>query len=77
MAHVLSLDLGTSSVRARIYGESGRAIEGVEAQTPYEPTEGVLDPERLVDAARSAVDEVLREFGAPVDAYATSCFWHS
>lgn len=77
MAHVLSLDLGTSSVRARVYDESGTAIEGVEAQTPYEPTEGVLDPERLVDAARAAVDEALGELGRPVDAYATSCFWHS
>jgi gluconokinase len=77
MARVLSLDLGTSSVRARVYDESGTALEGVEAQTPYEPTEGVLDPERLVDVARAAVDEVLRELGAPVDAYATSCFWHS
>jgi gluconokinase len=77
MARVLSLDLGTSSVRVRVYDESGTALEGVEAQTPYEPTEGVLDPERLVDVARGAVDEVLRELGAPVDAYATSCFWHS
>jgi gluconokinase len=77
MTSVLSLDLGTSSVRARVYDESGRAVEGVEAQTPYEPTEGVLDPELLVEAARGAVDEVLRELGGPVDAYATSCFWHS
>jgi gluconokinase len=77
MAHVLSLDLGTSSVRARVYDAAGEAVEGVEAQTPYEPTEGVLDPERLVEAARGAVDEVLREFGRPLDAYATSCFWHS
>jgi gluconokinase len=77
MTRVLSLDLGTSSVRARVYDESGTAIEGVEAQTPYEPTEGVLDPERLVDVARAAVDEILRELGAPVDAYAISCFWHS
>jgi gluconokinase len=77
MAHVLSLDLGTSSVRARVYDEGGNAVEGVEAQTPYEPTEGVLDPERLVEAARAAVDEALLEFARPVEAYATSCFWHS
>ena len=77
MAHVLSLDLGTSSVRARAYDESGSPVEGVEAQTPYEPTEGVLDPERLVEAARAAADETLRELARPVDAYATSCFWHS
>jgi gluconokinase len=77
MAHVLSLDLGTSSVRARVYDEGGSAVEGVEAQTPYEPTEGVLDPERLVESAQAAVDEALRELARPVEAYATSCFWHS
>jgi len=75
--HVLSLDLGTSSVRARVYDETGEAVEGVEAQTHYEPTEGVLDPERLVAAAGAAVDEVLREFGRPVAARAISSFWHS
>ena len=74
---VLSLDLGTSSVRARVYEEHGRAIEGVEARTRYRPTEGVLDPERLVEAAGGAVAEVLRELGGDVDAYAISCFWHS
>lgn len=77
MAHVLSLDLGTSSVRARVYDESGRAVEGVEAETRYEPTAGVLDPERLVEAARAAADEALRAFGRPVEASAASCFWHS
>ncbi len=74
---VLSLDLGTSSVRARVYDETGTAVEGVEARTRYRPTEGVLDPERLVAAARGAVDEVLRELGGAVDAYGVSCFWHS
>ena len=77
MARVLSLDLGTSSVRARVYDEQAEPVDGVEAQTPYEPTEGVLDPDLLVDAAREAVAEVLGEHGDPVDAHATSCFWHS
>jgi gluconokinase len=77
MTRVLSLDLGTSSARARVYDETGQALEGMEARTPYEPTEGVLDPERLVGAARAAVEEALRELGAPVDARAISCFWHS
>ncbi len=74
---VLSLDLGTSSARARIYDERAEPVEGVEARTPYEATEGIVDADRLVDAASAVVAEVLREHGGPVDAYAISCFWHS
>jgi gluconokinase len=77
VARVLSLDLGTSSVRARVYDERAEPVEGVEAQTPYEPTEGVLDPDLLVEAALAAIAEVLLEHGDPVDAHAISCFWHS
>lgn len=74
---VAVLDLGTSSVRARIYDGSGEAVPGVEARTSSEPVDGVLDPERLVRISREAVEEVVRGIGEPVAAYATSCFWHS
>ena len=77
MARILSLDLGTSSVRAQVYDESAEAVAGAEARRPYEPVDGVLDPELLVEAARGAVEEALWRHGEPVDAHATSCFWHS
>ncbi|MBA3788613.1 MAG: hypothetical protein H0X21_07955, partial [Actinobacteria bacterium] len=50
MTRVLSLDLGTSSVRARVYDELATPVEGVEARRPYEPVAGLLDADLLVEA---------------------------
>lgn len=82
MTHVLALDVGTSSVRARVYDERGEHVRHVEAQTKYELTHGhegraEFDPDELVEAARAACTEARREAGARVDAVAASCFWHS
>jgi len=77
VTRVLSLDLGTSSVRARVYDELATPVEGVEARRPYEPVAGLLDANLLVEAARAAVADVQHQHGEPIDAYATSCFWHS
>ncbi|MEJ7567198.1 MAG: gluconokinase [Gaiellaceae bacterium] len=77
MTRVLSLDLGTSSVRARVYDELATPVEGVEARRPYEPVAGLLDADLLVEAARTAVADAQRQHSEPIDAYATSCFWHS
>lgn len=79
---VLALDVGTSSVRARVYDEAGRPLAGVEAQTRYEPTHGhdghaEFDAEHLVDVTRAALEEARREAGGAIDAVAASCFWHS
>lgn len=82
MTHVLALDVGTSSVRARVYDERGEHVEHVEAQTRYELTHGhdgraEFDPDELVEAAKAAVAEARGEAGGQVDAVAASCFWHS
>lgn len=77
MIRVLALDIGTSSVRARLYDESGASVTGVEAQTPYGPAEAEVDPDELVEATRAALDEARREAGREPDALAVSCFWHS
>ncbi len=83
MTRVLALDVGTSSVRTRLYDERGRPVEGVEAQERYTETRGhsgrlgEFDADELVDVARAAVEEGRREAGGPVDAVAASCFWHS
>jgi gluconokinase len=81
VTRVLALDVGTSSVRARVYDERGGALERAEAQTRYDVTHGrggvaELDPEQLVAATLAARDEATRE-AAQVDAVACSCFWHS
>jgi gluconokinase len=79
---VLALDVGTSSVRARVYDERAEHVKDVEAQTKYEVTHGhdgraEFDPDELVAASRAALTEARREAGERVDAVATSCFWHS
>jgi gluconokinase len=77
MTHVLALDIGTSSVRARLYDESGEHVAGVEAQTPYGPAEAGVDADELVAVIRAALDEARSEAGREPDALAVSCFWHS
>ena len=82
MTHVLALDLGTSSARARLYDERGRHVEGVEAQERYSATRGhsgrlgEFDADELLEVVREAVEEARREAGS-VDAVAASSFWHS
>jgi gluconokinase len=77
MARVLALDVGTSSLRARVYDERGRPLEEIGDRTGYEPTpDGELDAERLAEVAREAEARVRAAAGA-VDAVAISCFWHS
>jgi gluconokinase len=83
VTRVLALDVGTSSVRARLYDERGLHVEGVEAQERYTGTRGhsgrlgEFDADELVAVARDAVAEAHREGAARVDAVAASCFWHS
>jgi gluconokinase len=82
MTRVLALDVGTSSVRARVYDELGEHVKHVEARTPYEVTHGhagraEFDPDELVQATVSAVEEARREAEGPLDALGAACFWHS
>jgi gluconokinase len=75
VTRVLALDVGTSSVRARVYDERGTWNEHAEAQVPYPAVEH--DPDVLVRAADAVLKETLAEAGGDVDAIACSCFWHS
>lgn len=82
MTRVLALDVGTSSVRARIYDAEGSVERDEVAQTRYSVTHGrggraELDPHHLVEATRAAIGCVLDEPGERVDAVGISCFWHS
>lgn len=83
MTRVLALDVGTSSVRARLYDGRGLHVEGVEAQERYTAAGGhsgrlgEFDADELVDVARDAIDEARRETGGAPDAVGASCFWHS
>ena len=69
MTRVLALDVGTSSVRARVFDES--AEEGDAARRWYP---GEDDPDRIVELTREAYGEART---GDVDAVGTSCFGHS
>lgn len=76
---VLSIDVGTSGVRAALFDDEGNQIEGVQASTQRELTDfAELDPDALVDEVRRTIDELRTRFGSvDVEAIAISTFWHS
>jgi gluconokinase len=67
MTRIVSLDVGSSSVRAIAFDADGEAEPG-EAHLSYTS----LDADHLVDACRSVLSHV-----GEGDAVAVSCFWHS
>lgn len=82
---MLSLDVGTSSVRALLYDRRARVVPGEEAHLPYQPriaADGTaeVDSERLISLTRRAVAQVLAGTGAksgrPIAAVGVSTFWH-
>lgn len=76
---VLSVDVGTSGVRAALFDEVGNQIEGAQTVTRRELAGfAQLDPDALFDEVNRTVGELLAQFGhAPVEATAISTFWHS
>jgi len=79
---VISLDVGTSSVRASIWDEAGKPVEDRFHQVRYKPVltrDGGVehDPERLLAAAVTCVDAVLHGRGLPdIAAVGVATFWH-
>jgi gluconokinase len=79
----MSVDLGSSSVRAELYDGSGTRQEGTETRLDYEleytPDGGVaVAADELLDLVVRAIDGALDNAGsAPISGVATSTFWHS
>jgi gluconokinase len=81
---IVTLDVGSSSVRALGFDAAGRALPG-ECQLDYEPDTtadgGVeADPERLLQLTAEALDGLLGTLGpraGAVAAVAVSTFWHT
>src|SRR2546421_5787606 len=67
MTRLVALDVGSSSVRALAYDESGEAEPG-DAHLAYDE----LGADQLVDACRAVLAQV-----GEGDVLAISCFWHS
>jgi gluconokinase len=78
---VMSVDLGSSSVRAEFYDGSGNREEGTRLgyELEYTPDGGVTkDADELLDLVVRAIDGALDRAGdAPVSGVAMSTFWHS
>jgi len=84
-AFIVSLDIGTSSVRALLYDSTARRMEGYGAQLPYNicttPDGGAeIDPGELARHVIDCLDELhrqVREAGFRIAAISGSAFWHS
>ena len=80
---VLSVDVGSSSVRAGLYDGAGDDIEGTEVKLDYEfdytPDGGASkDADELLDLVARAVDGALSRAGdVAISGVAMSTFWHS
>ncbi|MBA3491899.1 MAG: gluconokinase [Rubrobacteraceae bacterium] len=82
-ARILSIDVGSSSVRAELYDGSGDGIDGTEVKLDYEfdytPDGGAAkDADELLDLVVRAVDGALSRAGnTEISGVAMSTFWHS
>lgn len=79
---ILALDVGTSSARAGVFDESGRAVTDLFHRVGYEPTIGrdgtfEHDPQRLLDAVVACIDAVHgRRGGRELRGVGVATFWH-
>jgi len=79
---ILAVDVGSSSVRAALYGKSGRRVEGTESSLPYSldvtrQGAATVDAEELFGMFVRVVDETLGSVGhREVSGVAVSTFWH-
>jgi gluconokinase len=85
MTFVVTLDVGSSSVRALLFDSEARQVEGYGARLPYQPQTtpdgGVeIDPEKLADLAIDCLDDLHRQVhsaGLKIAAVGGCGFWHS
>ncbi len=79
---VLTLDVGTSSVRALLFDSRGRMVPGSETKLEYRPRIGAdgaaeVDPDRLERLVHRAISGTLPHAGgSEVGAVGVSTFWH-
>lgn len=82
---VLTLDVGTSSLRSLLFDRRGRAVEGVGCRVLYDVRTtadgGVeLDPEALLTATVQVIDGLLQQAGTltgAIGAVSMDTFWHN
>jgi len=79
MSSVLSIDVGTSGVRAALFDELGNEVQGVRRRRNEAtiPDFAELDPDALVDEVIKSIEELLTVTGRAIDLISISAFWHS
>ncbi|HSL54877.1 MAG TPA: FGGY family carbohydrate kinase, partial [Pyrinomonadaceae bacterium] len=76
MVNVLSIDVGTSGVRAVLFDERGNERAQVRSRRSAVISDfAELDPDRLVDEVVNTIDQL--HFNTQIDLIAISAFWHS
>jgi gluconokinase len=82
---MLTLDVGSSSLRASLYDWNGNVVEGLECRSGYQldvtPDGGVeKDPDELFEITCKAIDNLLEsagELAGQIGGVAFDTFWHS
>ena len=82
---VLTIDVGTSAVRALLYDRLGRSLEGAEQRAAYEVRTAAdgsvdVDAEELLAAVETSIDGLLAQVGplaSQIGAAGTCTFWHN
>ena len=81
MTFLLSIDVGTSGVRAALFDERGAAVPGAQARNRRAFTSvsdfAELDADQIVAEVIKTIDELLANFAGRIDLIAISAFWHS
>ena len=78
---LLSIDVGTSGVRAALFDERGNEVPGAQVRSRRSAVVSnfaELDPDRLVEEVVNTIDQLLTYLvNAQIDLIALSAFWHS
>ena len=80
---MLALDIGSSGVRAALFDEHGRELEGTSVKSNYPPGHrdfATFDAEQLLEHVAQTIDALfskIPESSTRVELIAVSCFWHS
>src|ERR1700722_18925545 len=82
---IVSLDVGSSSVRTLLFDREAKQVEGYGARVPYQvrttPDGGAeIDAKELAELVIDCLDELHRQVhagGMKIAAVAGSAFWHS
>lgn len=81
MTFLLSIDAGTSGVRAALFDERGAFVPGAQARNRRAFTSvsdfAELDADQIVAEVIETIDDVLANFTGQIELIAISAFWHS